>query len=367
MNFDPGGLRAAGRGLAAVMMVWGLLLPAAHADAITNHPLAGERFLLIVETSSTSQKRAENMQKVVGTILASGLNDHMYPGTTVGMWTFSDNLSAGKFPLQVWTPATRQRVALAAVQFLQPLKHEGPARLAVVLPALTNLLAQSDRLTVILLTAGAEPMTGTPVDAQVAETLRANTDKQRALQMPFITILRATRGAIVAAAVTTPPWSLEIPAYPDLPRDVARRVPPATVVVPETTPPAPDPGMLSPTNIIYLGAEVPTAPEPGVTPRPDVATQIIAGPETTSAPVAMPPPPGLESNLESNLVAPVLAAVAPPPATSTLPRAFPVVPFLIGGIIILLIIMAVFLALLASLRRKQAASLITHSLQRRDR
>jgi hypothetical protein len=219
------------------------------------HPLANERFLFVIETSSATEKRAENIQKVAGAIIASGLTGHMLPGATLGVWTFNDQLSTGKFPLRVWTPESRQHTAREVAQFLQQQEFKKSPRLTGVQAALTNLLAQSERITVIYITSGSQPLTGTPQDKLIAETFRSNAEKQRGLQMPFVTILRATKGQVVAAAVTTPPWSLEVPEYPDVPKPDPEALKPPTPEPPPPQPVAPriSPNVLSPTNVIYSG------------------------------------------------------------------------------------------------------------------
>ena len=97
--------------------------------SVENKSTPEDRVLVIVETSAAMQKRAENIQKLVGETVSSGLGGDLRSGDTVGMWTFNDTLYSGQFPLQRWTKATRQRVAVTMVQFLQQQRFEKAARL----------------------------------------------------------------------------------------------------------------------------------------------------------------------------------------------------------------------------------------------
>jgi hypothetical protein len=336
------------------------------------HPLANERFLLVIETSSATEKRAGNIQKVAGAIIASGLTGHMLPGTTLGVWTFNDQLSTGKFPLRAWTPESRQHTAREVAQFLQQQEFKKSPRLTGVQAALTNLLAQSERITVIYITSGSQPIKGTPQDELIAETFRSNAEKQRGLLMPFVTILRATKGQVVAAAVTTPPWSLEVPEYPDVPKPDPEALKPPTPDPPPPQPVAPrtSPNVLSPTNVIYLAeTSAPPAIKPPVPEvRAEVPTNVavnVAAPAVTPPPTNQPPEPAVAPIVTPVTNPPVVVAVeVEPPATP--PARFSMMTVLAGGIGLLLILLVILIFLL---RRppapRQKISLITDSLNRR--
>jgi hypothetical protein len=155
------------------------------------------------------------------------------------MWTFNDALYSGQFPLQRWTKSTRQRVAVTMVQFLQQQHFEKTARPSVFWETLTNIVALSERITVIIVSSGNEAITGTPFDESIAENFSKNKVAQRKANMPFVTILRAYHGSFVSFSVNMAPWPIELPEYPK----EARRAPePATPKpAPAATKPAPPP------------------------------------------------------------------------------------------------------------------------------
>lgn len=333
--------------------------PPAKAD-----PVATERFLVIVETSAAMQKRAENVQKALGSVISSGLSGNIGYGSTIGVWTFNEQLFTGQLPLQLWTPANRQRVALTMVQFLQQQKNEKAARLSVAWAAATNIIAQSERITVLLITSGNDPVTGTPFDAAITESFIKNADAQRKANMPYLTILRAVKGKFVAFAVNMPPWPLEVPEYPD---GFKPAPPPAPVVV-ETNPPAPvvkrlDPSILAATNTIYLTETSPPVEVPVVAPKPEPTNVVVAKVEAPT-----PPRPNVQA-----VAAPVETKAQPatkpaaPIAAAPDPAKFPIVTILVAGIALLLGVMVVFIALLRWSRRSVGASLITRSMKQDDR
>jgi len=329
--------------------------------------VATERFLVIVETSAPMQKRAENVQKALGSVISSGLNGNISPGSTIGLWTFNDKLTTGQLPLQLWTPATRQRVALTMVQFLQQLKNEKTPRLNTAWEAATNIINQSERITVLLITSGNEPLVGTPFDAAITESFIMNNAAQRKQNMPFVTILRAVRGEIVAGVVNMPPWPLEVPEYPDGFKSAPPEPPPiietnaAPIVVKR-----PDPAVLSPTNTIYLAETSPPVEVPQALPElaptnPVVATALIPPP---LAPVPDPVPVmGITKPDAQPQVAPTTENTLPPAPPSVDARSkLPIVTILIAGIAVLLAVLLVFIALLRWSRHSTGASLITRSM-----
>jgi len=336
----------------------------------TNAPTK-ERFLVIVETSAAMQKRAENTQKAVGSIISSGLKGQIESGCTIGLWTFNDKLHTGQVPLQLWTETSRQHVALTLVQSLQQQKFEKAARLGTAWAVATNIVAQSERITVLLFSSGSEPVVGTPYDAAILASFSRNGEQQRKANMPFLTILRAVKGKFVAFAVNTPPWALEVPEWPDefkpKPAPPEPKPAPTVVVTPPPVVKRVDPAVLSPTNTIYLVEPTPATETPAVTPalqstNPVVTTTTPAeSPRTNepvaAAPVEAKPQPDSEPKVKPQPVASVPAA----PKTK-----IPVVPLLIAGICVLLGIMVVFLMLLRWSRRSAGESLITRSINRND-
>jgi hypothetical protein len=320
-----------------------------------------ERVLVIVETSTAMVKRAENVQKALGSVISSGLNSNLTAGSTIGLWTFNEKLSTGQLPLQLWTPVTRQHVALALVQFLQQQKNEKVSRPATAWEAMTNVVAQSQHITVLLFTSGKDPVVGTPFDAAITESFIQNADRQRKQNMPFLTILRAAKGQFVSYSVNMPPWPLEVPEYPEGLKPVSAPPPPPPVVEIKPAPPVvkrPDPAILSPTNAIYLTETAPPVEAPiAPLPQPEPAHAVVA------KPVLPPVPP---ANV-SAAVTPAETKSVPVAVSEPAPNKFPIVTILIAGIALLLGVMVVFIALLRWSRRSTGASLITRSMNKSDR
>jgi hypothetical protein len=341
------------------------------ATSTNSNPPAPERFLIIVETSAAMQKRADNVRMVVGSVIANGLKGQMPSGGTVGLWTFNEQLFAGLMPLQLWTPATRQRVAQKVVQVLEQQKNEKSSRLAAIWPAITNLVANSEHLTLLLVTSGSDPISSTPYDALITESFSKNAEQQRKSNMPFLTILRAAKGQIVAFAVNTPPWPLEVPEYPEEFKPTPP--PPPAPVVTNAPPPVakrPDRSVLSPTNVIHLVETSAPVEVPSLPPAPALEPTnqpVIAPPQTTNAPPTNPPPAATIKNKPTPPAATPVAAPTPLQSEPLEKQKSSMATILVVGICLLVGVLALFVLLLRRSRGSTRESLITRSMNQNNR
>jgi hypothetical protein len=342
---------------------WWLSLGSLTAQTSTNAPAVTnstpeDRILVIVETSAAMQKRAENIQKLVGETVSSGLGGDMRSGDTVGMWTFNDTLYSGQFPLQRWTKATRQRVAVTMVQFLQQQRYEKAARPAVIWETLTNIVARSERITVIIVSSGNETIRGTPFDESIAQNFSKNKEAQRKANMPFVTILRAYHGSFTNFSVNMAPWPIELPEYPA----EARRAPepPAVKRAPADTSPATVPPLVVIGNTPVYATNIPVAD-----PAPVVTATNVAPADPTPAMQQTNPMAATESETKPEPAVKQWVEALPSPVESE-KAPLPVVTILVAGIALLIGIMVVFIALLRWTRRSSGESLITRTMNKRD-
>lgn len=329
-------------------------------NAPTNtNPIQEDRILVIVETSAAMQKRAENVQKLVVETISSGLGGDMRSGDTVGMWTFNKELNAGQFPLQRWTKASRQRVALAMVQFLQQQRFEKSARPAAIYETLTNIVALSERITVIIISSGNEAIKGTPFDESIALNFSKNADAQRKAKMPFVTILRAFQGKFTSFSVNMAPWPIELPEYPK----EARRAPEPAAPKPVAKEAKPPPPIVTANTIIFATNFPVAEPDPMPAVVTNVATVEVTSivQESNTATPTQPEPP--TNQIETPL--PKSAPPAETPAQVESKKApLPIATILVAGIALLIGIMVIFIALLRWTRRSAGESLITRTMNK---
>ena len=320
---------------------------------------------------------------MVGNLFAGGIGEQLHRGDTIGVWTYTDDLHAGQFPLQRWTPQTRDAIARNIVDFLKSRKYEKKSRLAPVMAQLKTVVADSDKITVLLISDGEEALTGTPYDAAMAEAYRTNTADQRKQKMPFVTVLRAVKGKFIGFKVNTPPWPVEFPAFPAEPKPIAvvAAVPEAKPEPPpEVTPqPKPEPKVEVTPQIELPPVLLTTNPSPAtnVLPAarvaaPEIAPLVQPVVATTSPPSTSPPTPDLP--LAASNPPPVIPPVVETPKTSAVVEPSAVearaekkslsLPLLLAGGVLLTGIVGWIVFWLFWPRPQPGVSLITRSIDR---
>ncbi len=261
------------------------------------------RYLFIVGTSMAMRPRAAAVQKALDNLLQSSLHGQLQGGETVGLWTYDENLHAGQFPLQHWTPELSTHVASNVLAYLRAQRYTGASHFERVWPTLTQVVRQSERLTILLVTDGSERITGTPFDREINGYLRQESQKQLKAREPFITVLRTQRGAFVGCSLNSAPWPVEFPGFPPLPLKVEAPKPnPTPAPAPKKEMPPMGRPLILRGDALETNLPTPTAPA--------LATNTTG--TTTSAPVPLRPEP-----------APVASATAPAGLSNTMAAAKP--------------------------------------------
>lgn len=187
------------------------------------------RYLIIVETSRTMGHRSDGTLKTLANILFTGIGGQIQQGDTLGVWTYNKELYTGRLPLQRWSKLEQRDTCSTILNHVKGQKYENQPAISSVRPALEKVIKDSESLTVILVSSGEEKMIGTPFDDQINQLYNNWREEQEKSRMPFVTVLRAKRGAIMSYSVTPSPWQVEIPPWP------------AEAVVKAVEPPRPTP------------------------------------------------------------------------------------------------------------------------------
>jgi len=316
------------------------------------------RYLFIVDTSKAMRPRATAVQTTVNNLLLSGMQAQLQRGDTIGVWTYNEQLYAGRLPLQQWTPEGEQLVASNILAFLKEQSYEKTSRLETVWPALQSVVRESEKLTILLVSDGDERISGTPFDREINEFFTINSRPQKQKRMPFVIVLRSYRGKFISVTLNLAPWPAEFSPYPPEPKVTValkpkpppeKTAPPPLIVIgkkPEpasvapTAPSEPTPTKSAvPTNDLPAvvvepksppapadrpAETAPTTPAATIQPKPDVspiaatlASPAVIAPSTESSRVSAPTP----VNPEPTAVAPPVRAdelkpePSPPPAT----------------------------------------------------
>jgi len=243
------------------------------ATTQTNSPalvFPSNRYLLVIETSRSMQKRVDGLTQSVRDVLGSALASQARPGDTLGLWIFNEELSTGLFPLQHWSPDAQKAITDRLLGFLKTQKFENNAKLDKVIPALDRLAHNSSFLTVILVCMGDQEIHGTPFDQRINDSFRTWRTQQTESGKPFLLALRAQGGRFVEFSMNPSPWPAELPA---LPKELFVPLPPAPLAS------APKSRTSSVPPLIISGRKKAT------TVPAEVASSEAKGPVTNSPPV----------------------------------------------------------------------------------
>jgi hypothetical protein len=355
-----------------------------------------DRWLLIVDTSAAMERRAKAVEGVAGELLVSGMNGQMHDGDELAIWTFNQELYAGVAPMQTWHAARSNVISGRSTGFLARQIYRDDARLEPVMSAVSNVVADSTNLTVVLLSDGARPLAGTPFDAQINAAWAQHQGALKKTRMPLVTVLRARNGTFIGHGVSFAPWPVEFPAFPAPPpvpvAPVAPRPAPAKPIFISGAPKKPEPPrpaeighgaeeLLKPAPVRETAPLVQAAPVeaaqplPVTTPAPVPLARPIepavipqtAAPEPMTRPVELAKvDPAVERTMLPAVVAPATPTAATPPASpakSSLSRKW----FLFSGIALMWVAILIALVLARRARRARAASLITRSFDRREK
>jgi hypothetical protein len=179
-------------------------------------PLRGllKRYLFVLETSHSMQRRADGTLQAIQDLLSGGIGGQLRRGDTIGVWTYDSELHVGGFPLQQWTPDTHRPVCLRIANFIKEQKYQGQAKLDKVLAAMESVVKDSPLITVILLSDGTQEIQGTPFDDRINESFKMWKSEQQSARMPLITILRGVEGKVTQFTVNPAQWQVEVPPLP---------------------------------------------------------------------------------------------------------------------------------------------------------
>jgi len=241
--------------------------------------LSSNRWLIVVDTSLSMDSCQQATLDSVQAMLLSGMNGQLRPGDTIGIWTFNETLTKGRFPLQLWHPEVTQTIASRAAQFLKTQKNEKSTRFECLVPDINRLVTNSDILTVILLTDGDTRINGTPFDATVNATFKKDFHTQKKAHAPFIVAFRSEGGKMTGITLTPAPWLATFPSLPPAPAPVVAQEEPAPAVAP-----MPEPAPAAVPSIIMSGNKSESTNDVAASAGPQPSITWKSGPIATLTP-----------------------------------------------------------------------------------
>ena len=298
---------AAAKGLLCALLMT-LLLPA----AVSAQPKSPARWLLVFDLSPAMKKRLPATEAVLKNFFATGADGRLQAGDNIGVWTCDQKLHTGQFPLATWDSQQAVTLTTNLAAFLESRAYAGDSQLAALQPLLGRVIADSERLTVIVFCDGGSEISGTPYDLGISQNFLDGRAERKKNSQPFVVLIRTLSGKYVGCTVNFPPGDINIPLFlapvpattnPPPPPPVVAPVKPVPVVVPDL--------IINGTNVSQTdNAPTPAAPlttNPIPVPAPVVvktsppAVQPVAIPPPTNSPAAMVAAPTNAANVTTNI------------------------------------------------------------------
>jgi hypothetical protein len=278
------------------------------------------RFLFIVDTSSAMRGCSNATVQGIVELMESEMRGEFRQGDTIGLWTYNNKLHP-EFPMLVWTKADKDAIVADMAAFLQERHYGKRAHLEKVMPALNQVIKNSKRITVILISDGTGSIQGTPFDKDISNLQKKYARQLRSAHLPFITVLAARDGAVFDYTINFPGLvSIPHTANPEMPATTNAPVA-AAISNPATNAPAkPRPMrsiiMVAATNLVHAAA-----PAPATVAAPVAPPQ---APPLAVAPVSAPPP--VAAVAPAPVIQPAKAAAAPSVRETAPPQTRPAPP-----------------------------------------
>ena len=286
MNRPPKLFSAAAKGLRCALLA-ALLLPA----VAFAQPKGPERWLFVFDLSSAMKNRLPATEAALKNFFATGAEGRLQAGDNIGVWTYGQKLHAGQYPTTVWDPSQAVTLTTNLAAFLESRAYAGGSQLAALQPLLGNVIANSERLTIVIFCDGESEISGTPYDRGISQNFLDGRAERKKSQQPFVVLIRTLSGKYVGCTVNFPPGTINIPLFlaPAPPAPATNPPPAPRIVVPAKPAPAVVPDLII--NGTTVGGVANPPPTPPVTNTVPAPAPVVAKTNLPAAnPVAVPPP-----------------------------------------------------------------------------
>jgi hypothetical protein len=228
----------------------------AAAQALAEAP---QRWLLVFDTSLTMKGWLPSTTTELQNLFVTSMGGQLHTGDSIGVWTFSKKLRADKYPLFTWDATQASSDASDLNDFLDRQTYLGRTSFAAIEPALKNVIARSQRLTIVIFCDGGDMLKLTPYDDGINRVLKQMKASREKARVCFALVVRTQNGEFVGATVNLPPGNLDLPPFPPLPEAPVTTAPAAPPAPPVVAPPPP--AAPAPPPLVIVGTNVVTNPD----------------------------------------------------------------------------------------------------------
>lgn len=207
------GLKLARLGWAGVFMLLTWAVDCAQAAPPTT---SSNRFLFIIDVASGQKSKSEEaLRQSLFDLIYSGVRGHMKNGDSYGVW-LAGGVNDTSGTVEVWRDKFAFELAARAALRIKDHGLKGKPCLKEAIADATRVAANVGEVTVILVSDGHAPFSGTPFDSDINLRLTAVAEPIRQVKGAVNTVLVAREGAFVAWAVNSPEFLISMPELPPI-------------------------------------------------------------------------------------------------------------------------------------------------------
>lgn len=178
--------------------------------AVAQPSTSSNRFLFVVDTSAGMKPFDGALRETVFDLVYSGARGHMTNGDSFGIWTINEQNDTS-FTLDVWKAKHSVESAARATWHVKERGFKGRARLDLAFADAARVVQSVEDLTLILVSNGETPVSGTPFDAEINAKFLELAPQMKRAKGTLNTVLIAQDGVFVAWAVNSPEFLIEVP------------------------------------------------------------------------------------------------------------------------------------------------------------
>ena len=234
------GPKSGQRGLISSMLVLAFLLCFQTAFAAgAPQIVSSNRYLFIIDGSASMKPFEKTARDTLFDLVYSGVRGRMTNGDTYGVWIAGEQNDTS-FPMEMWKSKHAVESAARAALHVKTRGFKGRARLDLAFADVVRVVKNVEDLTIVLISNGETPISGTPFDAEINQKFRELAPSMKRAKVTLNTALVAQDADFVAWAANTPDFAIEVPYVVSKPKK-PKAEPIANTAAPSNAPAAATP------------------------------------------------------------------------------------------------------------------------------
>jgi hypothetical protein len=193
------------------------------ARAQSSPLLSSNRFLFIIDASSSMKPFDDALREAIFDLIYSGIRGRMTNGDTYGVWVVTDRNDTS-FPMGTWRSRSGVEIGVKATAHVKERAFKGKPRLDLAMADALRVIKNVGDLTIVLVSNGETPVAGTPFDDAINACFRELAPQMKRAKKTLNTTLVARDGALVAWAANAPQFLIDVPNVPLTPKPAQTEV-----------------------------------------------------------------------------------------------------------------------------------------------